>query len=173
MSKHAAFIILTAICGAGIVTWETPANLLLLIVWATLVFIAARRFRFRYLAIVMVIYFAALLAPVKRMDAMLMQAVSLPDTVTTVGQLAEFCDSNCEKLPIRISLPAGGAFANSPVHFSANSVSVRQFIAEIEQQTGCKHYVSGCGNAYTVLYGPAYNFGLSFHPPAGSNLSWD
>lgn len=184
VAKYAAYIILTAICGAGIVTVETPANLLLFTIWATVVFIAGRRLCARsgtrkalvatatHATLFAAIYFAALLAPGKRMDTMLKKTIALPEKNTTIGQLADFCSTNRSKLPIRISLPAGGTFADSSVQFGQTSVTVLEFIATIEQQTGCKHYISGCGNAYTVLRGPAYNFGLSFQAPAGSDASW-
>lgn len=173
MNRNAVSILLTVLCGIGIVVAETPANLLLSAVWATVVVLATRRFRVSagigkcvqtagvHFGVMGMIVVAAFLAPVKRIDVMLQQRIILPGHETTVRELAEFCDANRTSLPVRITLPSDGPAADLPIRFSETSVSVRQFIAEIEQQTGCSHGISGCGNAYSILYGPAFNFGLS------------
>ena len=51
------------------------------------------------------------------------------------------------------------------MRFPSRTPTVGQFIEALERQRGFRHGLSGCGNAYSILAGPAYNFGLSFGPP--------
>ena len=115
----------------------------------------------------------AILAPVKRIDAVLQKRVQLQSDTMTVAELSKFCRFNRKSLPLSIYIPAGGAAAERHVRFSGTQMPLQEFIAEVEQQTGCSHRFSGCGNAYSILYGSAYNFGLSFTPPVGSEFKWE
>ena len=125
-----------------------------------------------HLATMAAIVTVAALAPVKRVDAVLAQTVELDSDQMTVAQLADFCSEHRRSLPLTIYIPSGGPAAESQIQFSNRSMSLQQFIADVERQTGCHHHFSGCGNAYTVLYGNACSFGLSFTPPPDSGLEW-
>jgi hypothetical protein len=172
---HITFI---AVCGLGVVMLETPPNLLVYGCWAMIVGGGALRSGswggFRRALVVAAIHVgamgviitAAIAAPVKRTDTVLQQPVELSTTEMTVAELSEYCRFHREQFPLRISIPAGGTALDKRLRFPAVRMSLQQFITELEQQTGCRHRFFGCGNAYSVLYGPAYNIGLHFMPPS-------
>ena len=112
----------------------------------------------------------AILAPVKRIDAVVQKPVQLQSENMTVAELSEYCQFNRPSLPLTIYIPAGVAVAKREIRFSGTQMPLHQFITEVEQQTGCSHRFAGCGNAYSVLYGEAYNFGLNFSPPVDSEF---
>ena len=109
---------------------------------------------------------------VKRLDTVLQKPVRLQSSTMTVAELSEFCEVNRKSLPLTIYIPAAGIAAEREIRFSGTEMPLHAFIDEIEGQTGCSHRFGGCGNAYSILYGSAYNFGLSFTPPAGSEFKW-
>lgn len=181
--RFALFIMLTAVCGGGVVYFETPLNLLLFIVWGVILMTASRLSKgsdgkravhlFPWHAATMAcIITAAAFAPVKRIDAVLKRSVELDRQRMTLAHLANYCLENRQMLPLRIYVPSSGRRENSEITFSSTTMPLQQFIAEVEQQTGCHHHFSGCGNAYTVLYGNAYNFGLLFIPSPDSIDEW-
>lgn len=183
--KLAIFIMLTAVSGVGVVTWETPQNLLLFAIWSAVALICTRRLRtsisgkaalvngVTHASVMAIIITIAIVAPVKRIDAVLRKRVQLQSDTMTVAELSEFCRLNRKSLPLSIHIPGGGAAAERQVRFSGTQMPLEEFIAELEQQTGCSHQFCGCGNAYSILYGSAYDFGLSFTPPAGYEFKWE
>lgn len=178
--RMTVFLALTAVCGVCVVTWETPQNLLLFVIWLVVPINRIRRYRrsgsgkatilvsTAHAAVMGIIVTIAAVAPVKRIDAVLQQSVELESTQMTVAELSEYCDGNRTSLPLSISIPAVGAAVHRELHFSSTRLPLQQFISEVEQQTGRKHHFSGCGNAYSILYGSAYNFGLNFAPSSNS-----
>lgn len=183
-AKIVAVVMLTAICGVGVVTWETPQNLLLFVIWSIIAIIKTRRLRAssgRWHAIAIAtahaivmasIVIIAMLASVKRIDAVLRKPVQLQANTMTVKELSEYCESNRALLPLRVYIPSGGIAGVQKIVFPSTEMPLQHFIAEVERQTGCTHRFGGCGNAYSILYGDAYNFGLSFVPPSGSDYEW-
>lgn len=184
-SKIAVLITLTLLCSVATVTWETPQNLLIFVVWGIASKLTIRRIALQQsrlqanmtLAIVLLLMggtiVAAALAPFKRVDAVREQLISLQQSEMTVAELSEYCQINRDRMPLRILVPAGGNALTDTVTFSALVMPLKQFISEVENQTGCRHHFGGCGNAYSILYGPAYNFGLSFNPQADSGYTWE
>ena len=182
--KLAIFIMLTAICGVGVVTWETPQNLLLFVLWSAVAIVHVRRLHAlvsgkaafaaaaTHASVMAVIVTVAILAPVKRVDAVLQKPLQLQSDKMTVAELSEYCQFNRETLPLTIYIPSGGTALNRQLNFSSTRMPLQQFIVEVEQQTGCTHHFGGCGNAYSILYGSADNFGLSFVPPSDSGYKW-
>lgn len=176
---------LTAICGVGVVSWETPQNLLLFVIWSAAAVTSIRRLYVSvgskaamlagaaHASVMAAIVAFAIWAPIKTVDAVLQRLVHLPTDTMTVAELAEYCRFNRDTLPLRIYIPSGGTAAQQQIDFSSQTMPLHQFIAELEQQTGCMHQFSGCGNAYTILYGNAYNFGLSFTPAPDSGYKWE
>lgn len=182
--KLTVLVVLTAVCGACVVTWETPQNLFLFATWSAVLWIRVKRQRqsggknvmsvgLTHALVMAMMISAAVLAPVKRIDAVLQKPVQLGATRMTVAELSEYCEWNRSSLPLPILIPSGGAAASRELRFSSTEVSLQQFIREVEQQTGARHEFGGCGNAYSILYGSAYNFGLSFSPSSGSELRWE
>ena len=178
--KLAISTLFTALCGLGIVTGEPPLNLLLFIIWSVVVLIRVRRSRasssreaafatgVTHACLMGIIVAIAYLAPVKRIDAVLQRPVQLPSHTMTIAELSEYCRYNRKSLPLAISINEGGTTFEREITFSDNPMPLQQFIGEYEQQTGSSHRFAGCGNAYSILYGEAYNFGLHFRPPADS-----
>lgn len=175
-AKRAVSVMLTALCGIGVVTFETPQNFLLLSLWLGITVAAIRRLRQklqgRQAGIAAVIHGSAMVgiiavaafAPVKRIDVVKERVVQLQATNMTVAQLADYCELHRKSLPLRISIQSHGQVADSELHFAADHMTLRQFIEQIERQTELKARFVGCGNAYSVLYGGGYSFGLSFIP---------
>lgn len=175
---------LTAICGVGVVTWETPQNLLLFVIWSIIAITNTRRIQassgrrpaiataMAHASVMASIVIIAILAPAKRIDAILRKPVQLQSNTMTVKELSEYCQSNRASLPLRVYIPSGGIGGGQTINFPSTDMPLQQFIAEVERQTGCTHRFGGCGNAYSILYGDAYNFGLSFVPPSGSDYEW-
>ena len=184
-SKTAVLVTLTALCGAATVTWETPQNVFVFAVWAiatvlTIRQIASQQSRLQSASTVGIVITlmggtitAAALAPVKRIDAVRERPIVLPEKVMTVAELSEYCQLNNDRMPLRIYVPKGGSARTETITFSAVEMPLKQFISEVEQATGCHHRFNGCGNAYSILYGHAYNFGLSFSPDAESGYTWE
>ena len=178
--KRLGFLGITVLCGGGVVTWETPQNLLLFVLWVTAIVFAVRRSILSlgnkpavllgglHAFVMVVIITAGVLAPVKRIDALLQRTVDLDKDTMSVAELAEYCEHNRSTLPVSVYLAPDDANARPILHFSNKVLSLQQFITEVERQTGCEHHFSGCGNAYSVLHGKAYNFGLSFVPKPNS-----
>ncbi|MEZ6124294.1 MAG: hypothetical protein R3C49_14130 [Planctomycetaceae bacterium] len=175
----------TVLCSAGVVAFETPQNLLVFVIWAISIALKLRHDRNRQspartlgnavilLTLMFAVIAAAALAPIKRIDAVCEQTIQLPRLSMTASELSEYCLLHRDRMPLRIHLPQGGLAKAETITFSSVNLSLRQFIAEVEQQTGCHHRFSGCGNAYSILYGSAYNFGLSFSPDANSGYRWE
>ena len=178
-------VTLTALCSAAIVTLETPQNLFVFVIWAIATALLTRRIasqqsRLRTASIIAIVLTlmggtiaAAALAPVKRIDAVREQTIYLQQSDMTVAELSEYCQFNRDRMPLRIYVPHGGEAKADTVTFSTLEMPLKQFISEFEQQTNCRHRFSGCGNGYSILYGQAYNFGLSFSPSAESGYTWE
>ena len=116
----------------------------------------------------------ALLAP-KRIDRLKAMSLTLAKTDYTIRELDdELASRDSSALPVLIFLPEGPAAYSLGVRFPLRTPTVGQFIETLERQRGFRHSLSGCGNAYSILAGPAYGFGLSFGPPPGelSEPSW-
>lgn len=177
------FIIFTAISGVGVVTIETPQNFFLFVLWfgATVGVIRRqqkhlrdrRAMEFIHGATMAIIIIAAIFAPVKRIDALMEESVQLDATQMTVAQLSEYCQSHRKSMPLTILIPSGGSAAKSKIHFATDRMPLKEFIDQVKHHTGLNPRFSGCGNAYSVLYGDAYNFGLSFIPDADSEYQWE
>ena len=107
------------------------------------------------------------LAPGKRIDRLLDRPVSLHRTAYTVAELNEEARRwDDPAFPVFISFPDEGVAAHTVrVTFPSTEMTLREFVRQVEMQTGLKHSFAGCGNAYTILDGPAYHFGLMFLPP--------
>ena len=120
-----AVFMVTVVCGAGVITFETPLNYFLLICWGAGTFGAVNRIRQRagnksaalvaalHTTTMVAIIVAGALAPVKRIDAVLEQTVQLETEQMTVAQLSAYCRLNRKTLPLTIYIPASGEAANS------------------------------------------------------------
>ena len=171
-------LILTAICGWGVVVVGTPQNLVLFLAWLVAAFWKVRRNSTSRLwtalhgALMLVIVVAASLAPVKHVDALQRQTVDLPARKMTVRELSDFCRYNRDALPLLIRIPSNGPSAASEIQFSAQTLTLKEFIREAKNHTKCQPDFVGCGNAYSILYGPTYNFGLKFVPRPEFGYRW-
>ena len=183
-AKQIIALLLTIVCGICVVTLETFHNFELLLIWfvallATVSSLRRQRQGRRALYVaglhgltMVAIITVAALAPGKQIDVVKQRAILLPTTKLTVAQLAEFCRDNRKSLPLRIYIPSKGAAVTSELQFTSRHLPVSVFMDQIEQQTGLHGRICGCGNAYTILTGAAYNGGLSFMPKDGSPYQW-
>ncbi len=104
--KFTTLIMLTIVCGVGVVTWETPQNLLLFAIWSAVALIGVRRLRpsiggkaafatgVAHAAVMAIIITIAILAPFKR------NAVQCSFVVPPSG------GSSCD-IPCKFRLKAG------------------------------------------------------------------
>ena len=173
----AAAWLVTAVFGVGIVVVEMDGSLLLTMAWLIL-FVAYlirikrihgiglyRRVLAMHLLTMALLVTLAALAPVKRIDQVKQQMIHLPQKAMTVAELSEGCRYRRKAWPLRVHLPDGERAQSTVLHFSSESMPLGQFITEVESATGLRSRFGGCGNAASILYGEAYNFGMSFDPP--------
>ena len=104
--------------------------------------------------------------PGKRIERLLDETVVLDSTEMTLDELKEYCEWEArEQFPLRTSIQYGDRNGGLLVRFSDEVLTLRGFINAIESQTPLRHRIDGCGNAYTIIDGPAYNFGMSLREP--------
>lgn len=173
----AAAWLVTAVFGVRIVALEMDVSILLTMAW--LILFSAyvirikrvhgigifRRVLATHLLTMALLVTLAAMAPVKRIDRVKRQLIHLPQTAMTVAELSEECRYRRKEWPLRVHLPDGERAQSTVVRFSSESMPLGQFITEVESVTGLQSRFGGCGNAASILYGGAYNFGLSFDPP--------
>lgn len=128
--------------------------------------VAKTRLRTHFLVLVLTTMIAAM-APGKRIDLVLQREVTLPQTDWTIAGLTEHCKLNSRpgstpEFPLKVHLSHQQSIADAPVRFPDRRLTLQQFIDAIEEQTNLRHSFGGCGNAYSVVRGSAYNFGLFF-----------
>lgn len=105
--------------------------------------------------------------PGKRVERLLDETVVLESAEMTLDELKEYCEWQArEQFPLRTYVEPGKANGELVVRFPDEVLTLRGFISAIESQTPLRHNIGGCGNAYTIIDGPAYNFGLSLSEPA-------
>ena len=178
--------LVTVVFGVGIVVIEMDVSMLITMAW--LILFAAylirtkrvhgigifRRVLAMHLLTMALLVTLASLAPVKRIDHVKRQMIHLPQREITVAELSEECRDRRKEWPLRVHLPDGERAQSTVLHFSSESMPLGQFITEVENATGLQSRFGGCGNAGSILYGQAYNFGLSFDPPdRRQSEEWD
>ena len=113
-----------------------------------------------------VVITVAAFAPVKVTDRLMERPVTIPKTEMTLAELNEYCQLHRRgNLPIHIYVEFYEADSTRTVHWSAERMTLRQFIAALESQTPLRHRFSGCGNGWTILWGNDCSFGLSMRDP--------
>jgi len=180
LSRRAIAVALTLPVALLVITVEFFFSLLILFLWAGAMLIfwrasrpretSARSVEVRWSAVTMLsLMIGGCLAPGKRIDRLLDRPVSLSRNAFTVAELNEEAKRwDDPAFPVWITFPEEGVAAHTVrVTFPRRDLTLREFVDEVESQTGLHHHFGGCGNAYTIVDGPAYNFGLSFLPPAG------
>ena len=98
--KIVVMVMLTAICGVGVVTWKTPQNLLLFVIWSIVAIIDVRCLQAlsgrrpaittatAYATVMASIVIIAILTPAKRIDAVLRKPVQLQSNTMTMMMIA-------------------------------------------------------------------------------------
>ena len=169
--------LVTVVFGVGIVVIEMDVSMLLTMAWLILFSVYLirikrahgigiyRRVLAMHLLTMALLVTLASLAPVKRIDHVKRQMIHLPQREMTVAELSEECRYRRKAWPLSVHLPDGERAQSTVIHFSSESMPLGQFITEVENATGFHSRFGGCGNAASILYGQAYNFGLSFYPP--------
>ena len=179
MSKRVIVDIITAaLFGVLFVVNEIGFGAIAFVTWGVLLIETARRDRARtgrfglwriatQMTVMVMIVVAAVLAPGKHIDRLLQETVSLPKKDTTLEELLELSHSSAPEVifPLRVSFVENPPTPAKRLTFPSAEMSLRDFIQTIEQQTNLRSSFYGCGNAYSVLRGPAH-FGISFYRPS-------
>jgi hypothetical protein len=110
---------------------------------------------------------AASAAPGKTKDKVLSKHMALPGqdlTLAELQQCLEFSGRPIDRVPIRISLTFAEGDGATEIHFPAENLTLREFIASLESQSNlrAKLKFSSCGNGHTILWGEDCCFGLHF-----------
>lgn len=115
-----------------------------------------------YLLTTAAVVAAAVAAPIKTTERVLDQTFELPATTLTLGQVDT--EQNWEQthtwLPRHVSIDPPPEAADTPIHFDKQQLTLREFVAAIEQQSNLSDRFSHCGNGSSILYGGDCSFGL-------------
>jgi|SRR6185437_3044076 hypothetical protein len=110
-----------------------------------------------------VVLLLAIQAP-KTVDRIMDRRVVLPKTKVRLGELREWTEG---PRPLGLHLPVGVSMvqldtdASRVVEFPALELSLRQFVASIENQTPLRHHFRSCGNGYSIRDGQDCSFGMT------------
>ena len=104
------------------------------------------------------------MAPVKTVDALKLRPVSLPKLEWTLTEICEWVRDR-DNVPVDVSFDAPEADTAAIVRFPRKSLTLGDFIAAIERDSGRRHRFLHCGNGWTVLWGGDCSFGLRFEAP--------
>jgi hypothetical protein len=109
-----------------------------------------------------IIVAAAIAAPVKTTEKVLDRLVELPATTLTLAEMdrEHNFDQTDPWLPRQVWISPPPEAAETPIHFPAKTITLREFVGAIEQQSNLRHRFSHCGNGSSILYGGDCSFGL-------------
>lgn len=176
--RFTAFLVLTAICGGGVVLFELPFSLPLFFFWSISLLVAVLRTRkartwrkavvlcLSHATVMGLIVVVAYAVPMKTIERICSREIILDKTTYTLAELSEYSQSHREAFPIRIHIHDSSENANRQLSFTSTKMALGEFITDLERQTNMSHRFSCCGNAYTILGGPLPSFGLSFDEKA-------
>jgi hypothetical protein len=176
--------LVTVVCSVGIVTIEFDLCWMVLLLWSGLLWAflrfvrrtrsdsSARWVRAVHLLTFALIYVAAELAPVKLCDRVQDRVVTLPEGEMSLRDLEFYLQDHRREWPLQVYVPDGPRAEQVTVRFTSSSMTLRQFIQELETASGLNGRFGGCGNATTVLWGTPYNLGLFFSPKYGDRKGW-
>ncbi len=111
-----------------------------------------------------VIAVAAWYPPAKQTEKCLKRNFELPATRMTLAELA-YAAGYDRILPVRTSITFLEPDRDKLIQFPKRNLSVREFVAAIEQQTDLRHRFLHCGNGYIILNGGDCSGGLSIRDP--------
>lgn len=169
----------TTALGIIVVVMPIPFNMFAMLVWA-IAFVRAlmRHDRDensgirRASAITQCVLMAALIvgamyAPYKKTEEILARRVTLPKARMTLGELRDWMEIPWPPsgLPVRITPSFDPRTENEQVAWPARELSVRAFLANLEEQTGLCHRFASCGNGWTILGGEDCSFGIRLYSP--------
>ncbi len=104
---------------------------------------------------------AAVLAPLKTRDRVLQGRVVLPSAERSLGELKAYAEGPGRRsfsTQIHVSFPA--AQADHVIRWPGREISVKEFMAAIEEQTRLRCELGSCGNGSTILFGGNCVFGV-------------
>lgn len=170
--------LIPCLLGSLFVVSILPLNALVLLIWlALLVFGSRHHFNAHRttcgMAIIGIQVFvmvsiitAAHFAPVKTTDSVLARTVMLPETEMTLAELRERAAVHRrESFPIVMYMTVPNNEESAVIRFPAPQMTLRQFVAAIENQSSLRHRFSHCGNGWTVLWGGDCRFGMHMLDP--------
>jgi hypothetical protein len=112
-----------------------------------------------------VIITGAVLAPVKTHDRLLDLPVALPKTEMSLAELKELTETHQFQVPALRSIDFPELEALKIVRWPAQGLTLREFVAAIEEQTRLRHRFRSCGNSLTILWGNDCVFGMDLGVP--------
>lgn len=170
--------VVAAVVAATFVTVEFDLATVLFFFWFVCLFLSLRRSarnknyrmiagRFGvHLTVMVLVTTAAVLAPGKHIQQVLHRPVRLKKSTMRLSELEDYCNHHSrhrggQQFPLRVYIVRNDNAPDQLIHFPSDQLTLEEFIDAIESQTQMSHSFAGCGNAYTILKGRAYNFGLS------------
>lgn len=118
------------------------------------------------IATLLLVLVAAYWAPVKTTDRVLTLPVQLEhDTYTLVELKEQSGNPNSDVFPVSTSFTFSTEDASKKIAFSAQKLSLSEFIDTIESQSRLRHRFMHCGNGWTLLWGGDCSFGLTIRDP--------
>ncbi len=173
MTRLALHVAATLALGAFLVTTPAPLPLVagfgwayLLVRWARADSAAGRRAGVEIgigVALMVSVVTGAALAPCKTVDRVLARTMRLERDSFTLGELREGKPHRREgQILCWFSVPE--RLSGQAVRFPGRTISLRQMIAAVEEQTPLRHRFFHCGNGLTILWGGDCSF-LGFREP--------
>lgn len=171
MASVSPLHVLIAIALAAMVVVLPMGHILMPIPWIVVVAVAWKRETKHsrgtstlatYAAVTAFVIVAAILAPVKTIERVLDRPLVLPKTELTLAEMdreTEFEDTG-DWLPQYISVASTPGNAAHEIRFRATDITLREFVATIEEQSDLRHRFMHCGNGSSILFGGDCCFGM-------------
>jgi hypothetical protein len=170
----------TLMLGVALVVSILPFREVAGVVWLVVLFVSVRSYIrqgqrqlavltfWLQLAVMSGVVTAAVLAPTKIVDRILDRPVRLPERRMRLADLDHYIEEHGfrgDAFPTILWIHYVESDEPQSVEFPGTDITLRQFVATIENQTALRHRFHGCGNGYTVLWGNDCSFGLSLRDP--------
>ena len=109
---------------------------------------------------------AALYKPTKSTEKLLDRPTTLPKTELTLAEIDELAGWNRDDgFPYRFSMRFAEIDQDMIVRFPARDLTLREFVAVIENQTPLRFDFAICGSGMSLLFGPSGIMGMNLRDP--------
>lgn len=108
-------------------------------------------------------------APGKTTERFLDRTVTLSKSRLTLAELESEQWLGPERRPFWLQLSVPENEKTTLIVFPETSITLRQFVHAVENQSPLRHRFGHCGNGWTILWGGDCSFGLSLQRPPSSS----